>query len=150
MVHEGSGSVPVGEPRKRFHRKRQNRIEGQATGITWTGLAGVSRGGGARADRIEHYAVLPPDLAADLRFGHCARGESRNAAAEAGVSSSGRCAGATAAGGGKLRGRVRGGGRGGVGERRSGGPPREGGRAGRRGLWGVDPLKRGWAAPVNG
>src|SRR5258708_22233690 len=98
MVHEGSGSVPVGEPRKRFHRKRQNRIEGQATGITWTGLAGVSRGGGARADRIEHYAVLPPDLAADLRFGHCARGESRNAAAEAGVSSSGKFPGATAAG----------------------------------------------------
>src|SRR5258706_12440691 len=97
MVHEGSGSVPVGEPRKRFHGKRQNGIEGQATGITWAGAAGVSRGGGARADRIEHNALLPPDLAADLRFGHCARGESGNAAAEAGGSASGRCGGATAA-----------------------------------------------------
>src|SRR5258708_17768083 len=92
--------MPAGEPRKRFHGKRQNGIEGQATGITWAGAAGVSRGGGARADRIEHYALLPPDLAADLRFGHCARGESGNAAAEAGGSASGRCAGATAAGGG--------------------------------------------------
>src|SRR5258708_10042031 len=124
--------MPAGERRKRFNGKRQNGIEGQATGITWAGAAGVSRGGGARADRIEHYALLPPDLAADLRFGYCARCESGNAAAEAGVSSSGRCAGATAAGERKFQGGVWGGGPGGVGARRRWGPPRACGGARRR------------------
>ena len=57
-----SGGVPPGEPRKRFHGKRQSGIEGQATGIAGTGVAGLSRSGGARPDRAEHHAVLPPNL----------------------------------------------------------------------------------------
>ncbi len=73
----------AGEPRKGLHGKRQSGIEGQAAGAAGTGAAGVSRGGGARADRDQHHAVLSPHLAAAVRFGHCASGESGDAAAEA-------------------------------------------------------------------
>ena len=54
----------------------------------------------ARTDRTEHDAFLSSDSAADLRFGHCAGGESVDAVAAAGLPASGRCAGTIAAGAG--------------------------------------------------